>query len=82
MGTSLRVPSNSILRTDTWLLPASTASRKRPSLLTWIAPWEASPAPVPAPPAVNGEPASGVSDPSKWRSNPLIVFVPAVLSSR
>ena len=56
LGTSLRVPSNPILRTDTWLLPASTASRKRPSRLTWIAPWEASPAPVPAPPAVNGEP--------------------------
>ncbi len=25
---------------------------------------------------------SGVSDPSKWRSNPLTVFVPTVLSSR
>ena len=40
------------------------------------------PAPVPAPPALNGDPGSGVSDPSARRSNAAIVFDPGVLSSR
>ena len=48
--------------------------------VTWIAPCEASPAPVPAPPVANGEPGSGVSEPSACRSNAPIVLVPAVLS--
>jgi hypothetical protein len=51
-------------------------------VLGWTAPSEARPAPVPAPPAVNGDPGSGVSVPSAFRSNAAIVFVPAVLSSR
>ena len=42
---------------------------------------DASPAPVPAPPAVNGDPASGVSVPSACRSNAPIVLGPSVLSS-
>ena len=36
--------------TEIWLLPASTASRNRPSGLSWIAPWDPRPAPSPAPP--------------------------------
>ena len=34
--------------------PASTAITKRPSPVTWIAPWEARPDPVPCPPASAG----------------------------
>ena len=44
------------------------------------APCDASPVPVPAPPAVNGDPASAVSVPSACRSNAPIVLVPFVLS--
>ena len=50
--------------------------------MTWVAPWEATPAPRPAPPAWNGEPGTAVSEPSAWRTNPAIVFAPAVLPSR
>ena len=40
----------SVMRsTEIWLLPASTASRYLPSLVTCIAPWEARPEPSPAP---------------------------------
>jgi hypothetical protein len=38
-------------------------------------------APVPAPPAANGEPASGVRVPSAWRANASTVLAPAVLPS-
>ena len=60
--------------------PASAAIRNRPSGVIWIAPWSASPVPVPAPPAANGDPASGVSVPSACRLNAPIVSVPLVLS--
>src|ERR1700678_373868 len=73
-------PSKLILSTEIWLLAASTASRYRPLPVIWIAPCDAKPLPFPAPPALNGDPASGVSDPSAWRLNAPIVFVPAVLS--
>lgn len=53
-GTSLSEPLGLIRSTETWLLPASTASRNRPSGEICSAPCDASPAPVPAPPAVNG----------------------------
>src|SRR5450755_4565936 len=36
--------------------------------------------PVPTPPVWNGDPGSGVSVPSAWRSNAAIVLVTAVLS--
>ncbi len=65
---------------DTWLLPASTASRYLPSAVTWIAPCDPTMDPVPAPPAANGEPAIDVSEPSLWRSNAAMVLTPAVLS--
>ncbi len=45
-----------------------------------MAPCEGRPAPLPAPPAVKGEPGIGVSEPSAWRSNAAIVFEVAVLS--
>jgi hypothetical protein len=79
-GTRLSAPPGLIRSTEIWLLPASTAIRNRPLAEIWSAPWEASPAPVPAPPAVNGEPASAVKVPSARRSNAPIVLVPAVLS--
>src|SRR5215471_11652551 len=60
--------------------PASTAITNRLSAEIWIAPCDASPAPVPAPPAVNGDPASAVRLPSVCRSNAPIVLAPAVLS--
>src|SRR4051794_22606866 len=78
--TSLRAPSRLIRSTDTWSLPASTATTKRPSLEVWIAPCDARPEPVPAPPVLNGEPAVGVRLPSACLSNAPTVFVPAVLS--
>src|ERR1700733_12942716 len=73
-------PSKLILSTEIWLLPASTASRYRPLSAIWIAPCDARPVPFPAPPALNGDPASGVSDPSAWRLNAPTVFVPTVSS--
>src|SRR6266516_2809174 len=73
-------PSGLIRSTEISLLPASTANRYRPSLLSCSAPWEAIPFPVPTPPAANGEPVIGVSVPSAWRSKPAIVFTPPVLS--
>src|SRR5438045_1132803 len=73
-------PSCLIFKTEIWLLPASTAIRYRPSLLNWSAPCDARPLPVPAPPAANGDPGTGESEPSALRSNAAIVFVPAVLS--
>src|ERR1700722_9304996 len=75
-------PSGRTRSTETWLLPASTASRSRPPSAICTAPSDARPAPVPAPPARNGEPGSEVSDPSACRSNAAIVFAPVVLSSR
>ena len=36
-------PSSVMRSTETWLLPASTASRYLPSLVTCIAPWDARP---------------------------------------
>src|ERR1700761_7588875 len=45
-----------------------------------MAPCDARPLPFPAPPALNGDPASGVSDPSAWRLHAPIVFVPTVSS--
>ena len=58
-----------------------TAAKNRPVQPTAPArPCEARPEPVPAPPAANGDPASGVSVPSACRSNAPIVFVPFVLS--
>ena len=78
--TRLSEPSRWTRSTEIWLLPASTASTYRPSAENWIEPWDASPAPAPAPPAGNGDPRSGVSVPSACRSNAPIVFVPAVLS--
>ena len=77
---STSLPSGLMRSTEIWLLPASTASRYRPSGLCCNAPWEPVPVPVPAPPTENGDPASGVSVPSACRSNPATVFVPAVLS--
>src|SRR6266581_2477563 len=74
------VPSPLIGSTEIWLLPASAAIRNRPSGEICSAPCDASPAPVPAPPAANGDPAWGVSVPSACRSNAPIVFAPAVLS--
>ena len=65
--------------TEIWLLPASTASRYRPSGVAWIAPCEPRPAPRPAPPMVNGEPGMAVSEPSACRSNPAMVLAVAVL---
>ena len=50
--------------TEISLLPASTASRYRPSALCCSEPCDATPCPVPAPPIANGEPEMGVSDPS------------------
>jgi hypothetical protein len=73
-------PSGLMRSTEIWLLPASTASRYFPSGLTWSAPCEPMPFPVPAPPVAKGEPAMGVSVPSAWRSKAAIVFTPAVLS--
>src|SRR5580704_14805417 len=67
-------------RKPTWLLPASTAITNRPPAENCKAPCEASPDPVPAPPATNGDPGTGVSEPSACRSNAPIVLVPAVLS--
>src|SRR6266702_1512484 len=78
--TSLSEPSPWIRSTEIWLLPASAAIRNRPSGEICSAPCDASPAPVPAPPAANGDPAPGVSVPSACRSNAPIVLVPAVLS--
>src|ERR1700683_3213160 len=78
--TRLSEPSKWIRSTEIWLLPAPTAIRNRPSGVIWIAPCEASPAPVPAPPATNGDPVSGVSEPSACRLNAPIVLVPCVLS--
>ena len=75
-------PPGLMRSTETWLLPASAASRNRPPSAICTAPWEARPAPVPAPPAVKGEPGKGVSVPLACRSNAAIVFAPAVLSSR
>src|SRR6185437_549694 len=75
-------PPGSTCRTETWLLPASAASRNRPPSANWTAPCEARPAPVPAPPALNGDPGIGVRVPSACRLNPAIVFAPAVPSSR
>ena len=75
-------PSGSTRSAETWSLPASTASRNRPPSAICTAPSEARPAPVPAPPALKGEPGNGVSDPLACRSNAAIVFAPAVLSSR
>ena len=66
--------------TEIWLLAASTAIRNRPSGEICSAPWDASPAPVPAPPTANGDPGSAVSVPFACRSNAPMVFVPAVLS--
>src|SRR5215831_19311060 len=73
-ASSVRLPPS----TEIWLLPASTAITNRPSAEIWIAPCDASPAPVPAPPAMNGDPASWVRLPSACRSNAPIVLVPAV----
>ena len=73
-------PPLRIRSTEIWLLPASATRRKRPSLDAWSAPCEPMPAPVPAPPAANGEPAIGESEPSACRSNPATVFMLAVLS--
>src|SRR3954447_18621121 len=73
-------PSPLTRSTEISLLPASTASRCFPSRVTWSAPCEPKPWPVPAPPAANGEPGIAVSEPSAWRSKPAIVLTPAVLS--
>src|SRR5437763_14575680 len=80
VSTGVSDPSKWIRRTDTWLLPASTASRRRPSALRCSDPCDASPAPLPAPPAAKGDPGSAVSVPSAWRARPATVFVPEVLS--
>ena len=74
-------PPRVIRSTEIWLLPASTAITNGPSEAVWIAPWDGRPDPVPAPPAANGDPATGVNEPSAWRSNAPIVLVPGVLSS-
>jgi hypothetical protein len=79
-GSRLREPPEWTRSTEIWLLPASTAIRNRPSAENCSAPCEASPEPVPAPPAANGDPASGVSVPSAWRSNAPIVLTGLVLS--
>src|SRR5438034_11117966 len=73
-------PSELMRNTEIWLLPASTASRYLPSLETCRAPCEPTPAPVPAPPAANGEPRNGVNELSVCRSQAAIVCVPSVLS--
>ena len=78
--TAFSVPSDLIRSTEIWLLAASTASRYRPSLLTWRAPWDPMPAPVPAPPAGNGEPGRAVRLPFACRSKAAMVLVPVVLS--
>jgi hypothetical protein len=62
------------------LLPASTARIQFPSTVAWIDPCDPMIVPVPAPPAENGDPVIGVSEPSECWSNAPIVFVPAVLS--
>ena len=74
-------PSSVMRSTETWLLPASTASRYLPSLVTCIAPWDARPEPSPMPPAGNGEPGIGLSEPSACRSNPAMVLAGAVVLS-
>ena len=56
---TVRLPFGLIRSTEIWLLPASTASRYRPSALSCRAPCEPMPFPVPAPPIANGEPGIG-----------------------
>ena len=79
--TSTATPPAVTRRTEIWLLPASAASRYLPSGVAWIAPWEARPKPRPAPPAPNGDPRSGVTEPSARRANPSMVLAVAVLPS-
>src|SRR5262245_14849710 len=79
-GAGVSAPLAPTASTEIWLLPASTASTQLPSAVVWIAPCEPTIVPVPAPPAANGEPAVGVSEPSACSSNAPIVLVPAVLS--
>jgi hypothetical protein len=43
--TGRRVPSDLMRSTESWLLPALTASRNRPSSVTWSAPCEPMAAP-------------------------------------
>jgi len=77
--TSESEPSARMRRTETWLLPGSVARRYRPSVVRWRPPAEPNGAPVPAPPASNGEPSVVVREPSAWRSNPATEFRVAVL---
>jgi hypothetical protein len=72
-------PFGLMRRTEMSLLAGSVARRYRPSLDSWSPPADPNAAPVPAPPASNGEPGIGVSEPSAWRSKPSIVFWPVVL---
>ena len=71
-------PPGRMRNTEISSLPGSVARRYRPSAVSWSPPAEPNGAPVPAPPASNGEPAIGVSDPSARRSKPAIEFRPAV----
>src|ERR671936_1281530 len=80
VSTGASEPLPRIRRTEIWLLPASVASRKRPSALCCREPCEATGAPFPLPPAAKGDPGGGVRLPSALRSNPAIVLAPAVLS--
>ncbi len=79
LPTGTGTPSAATRSTEISSLPASTASRYRPSGLDCSAPCEPSPPPAPLPPAVNGEPGVGVSEPSACRSKPTTVFSPASL---
>ena len=67
-------------RTEMSLLAASTASTKRRSLDSWIAPADPVGLPMPAPPVWNGDPASGVRLPSRCRAKPATVLWIAALS--
>src|SRR3954451_13940477 len=69
-----------IRSTEIWFLPTSAVNRQRPSLLSCNDLCEASPLPVPTPPAANGEPRIGVPVPSASRSKAPMVFTPRVLS--
>ena len=55
-----------------------TPKMYRPSLDSCRPPADPNAPPVPAPPALNGEPGIGVSEPSAWRLKPSMVFWPVV----
>jgi len=63
-ATARSEPSCLMRSTEIWLLPASTASRKRPSALSCSDPCDASAWPVPEPPTANGDPGIAVRLPS------------------